>query len=332
MEYSYSLVICCYNSSQVIRPTILSLGALEYNSSDRIEIIVVDNNCSDDTIKIITSEWNNPDINLSIVKEKEPGLMNARKKGVDNIKNDIVVFIDDDNILDKNWLINLDKVYSSNANVGCVGGRVVPLDSNEYPWWFGKFQSVYACGDQAEDSMIVSKTRMTLFGAGLSFRSNIIKNIFNEGNRLLLTGRTNNCLLRGDDSELCMRCLMSGFDVYYSKKLLIHHNILPGRVNWDYVSRARFGGGVAEIILSIYRAINSGKSPNTYTGELFFVVRRWLRFISKPSSFFKVRHEGSIESFEYQFLKGLVYGLIIFYPLKYRRIRGELLDAVSNIK
>ena len=331
MKFSYSLIVCCYNSEKVIQPTIKAICCLDSDVSDVIEVVIVDNNCEDRTVERVYDVWNSKTINLRVVTEAKPGLMNARKTGVDEASNEIIVFIDDDNILDAAWLRNLDKVFDKYENVACVGGKVMPAAGKPYPDWFYTFEAVYACGEQAPESMVVSKTRMTLFGAGLAFRLPVIQSIVADAN-LYLTGRTKNRLLRGDDSELCMRCLMMGYDTYYSNDLLLVHNLLPERVTWDYVKKARLGGGMAEIVLSIYRSINMGQEPRSYFGEMLFVVRRWLSFISRPENIFHVNKDGSLESFEFQYLKGLVNGLVYFSPKRYNVIRNELLRLNSYYK
>lgn len=332
MRFSYSLIICCYNSATVIGPTIKAICDLEHDQDDIIELIVVDNNCTDNTINIIYDAWTGDLISLTVVKEPEPGLMHARRKGVQQVKNDIVVFIDDDNILEPHWLRILDGVYVSNQSIGCVGGMVKPMEGAVYPDWFEQYQGVYACGKQADKSMIVSKTRMTMFGAGLSFRTHVIQGIFNSGHPLFLTGRTKNTLLRGDDSELCMRTVMAGYDAYYSEELVLQHNILSARVTWDYVKKARYGGGIAETVLSMYRAINMGQEPRDYIILASSVISRWWKLLKRLSSIRNLKEPGTCESFEFHFLKGQVKGLFIFHPLRYARIRKELLEIHSEKK
>ncbi len=326
MHFSYSLIICCYNSSLVIEPTIEAICSLECDTEDDIELIVVDNNCTDTTIEQLSSVWSSEFIDLKVVPESVPGLMHARRKGVACATREVVVFIDDDNILDKKWLQILDSVYKENIDVACVGGRVSPVVNDVYPWWFKNFEGVYACGKQANESMVVSQTRMTLFGAGLSFRNEVIQNIFNQSNELYLTGRTGNKLLRGDDSELCMRCLLLGYNVYYSDEMHLTHNILPERVTWDYVQKARFGGGMADIILSLYRSINMGDKPKSYFKVVLSVMKRWLLFIINPENIVRGNKEGMLASFEYHYLKGLTSGLFLFPPKRYNDIRNNLLQ------
>jgi hypothetical protein len=169
-----------------------------------------------------------------------------------------------------------------------------------------------------------------MFGAGLSFRKNIIQGIFMSKHPLFLTGRTKNTLLRGDDSELCMRTLMAGYDNYYCEELILQHNILPTRVTWDYVKKARLGGGIAETILSMYRAINTGKVPRNYIAHTSYVIYRWWKYFRGTQSLRNLNIQGTFESFEFMFLWGLTKGLFFFNPIRYGCIRKELLEIYSE--
>ena len=93
-----SIVICCYNSSHVIEPTINAFLNQKIKNDVPYEIIVVDNNCKDNTIikvrKILLESKN--EVDFTIVQESQQGLACARKKGVMRAKYDVIVTIDDD--------------------------------------------------------------------------------------------------------------------------------------------------------------------------------------------------------------------------------------------
>src|SRR5215204_3095757 len=99
MQLGVSIIICGYNSSKRISPTLKALQKQQF--ADKLvswEVIFVDNASTDDTEHVATEVWNSdPVTSFKIVKEEKPGLMHARKKGLAHAINDIVSFIDDDN-------------------------------------------------------------------------------------------------------------------------------------------------------------------------------------------------------------------------------------------
>ena len=85
----------------------------------QLEVILVDNNCSDNTAKVAIEVWSkfgNP-FCLSILTEPTPGLSYARKKGVLSAKGEIIVFCDDDNWLNENYLSMGFKYIDTTSNI-----------------------------------------------------------------------------------------------------------------------------------------------------------------------------------------------------------------------
>ncbi len=79
---------------------------------------------------------------LEIVIVKESPLVKARDLGWRRAKGEIVAWIDDDVVADKNWAENLVKIFTDNSDVGGVSGpTLVPenlLKNRLVFWWYGK--------------------------------------------------------------------------------------------------------------------------------------------------------------------------------------------------
>jgi glycosyltransferase involved in cell wall biosynthesis len=317
-----SVIICCYNSESIILKTINSVIEQSIDS-ELFNLYIVDNNCSDRTVEICHSTLDKTSVEYEVLTEKKPGLMYARIKGARQVKNEITLFVDDDNILEKDFLKKLLNLYELKEDVGVIGVQVEPLVDESTPAWFYDYLSVYACGKQGNESQDVTKTRMTLFGAGLSFRTIALEENLIKNNDFTLMGRTGNKLLRGDDSELCMKCILTGWNVWYEEDLVLKHNILPDRITWDYVEKARFGGGMASIILDIYRSVNLNKKFESYSSVLGSTLLRFFSCI-KQGGYQKRHLKGSSDSFDYFYLKGRIYGLWYFGPRKISKLQKSI--------
>lgn len=165
-----SVIICCYNSENRIVNTLFHLSQCVSLSKGLIdEIILVDNNSSDETVKTAEDFWRNTGEEqiFKIVFESIPGLVHARRRGLDESKNEIVVFCDDDNWLVPSYFTKLEK-YFENKQVGAVGGRGIPIANTVIPEWFFENLDAYACSAQ---------TSNMLYGASLAIRSSILKKI-----------------------------------------------------------------------------------------------------------------------------------------------------------
>ena len=320
-----SVVVCCYNSSSIITPTITALCRQEVPENCGYEVILVDNNCTDDTIELARKAWKNSEYRLKILKETRPGLIHARKTGVKSALYNILLFVDDDNILNPDWVPKLYSLFQRMSEVGIIGGYNQALISGEKPVWFDRYQRVYACGPRDEQSRINPKF---LYGAGLAFRSSALKFIFSSLPSFLV-GRTNNTLSRGEDTEISLKCRLMGWKAYYDSSLSLLHNLPSNRLTWDYICRARKGGGYARLILMIYQRLLHKKEPWSYSQCVRYVIREWREFFAKNfKTIFFIRKAGSETSYSFYRMVGLTAGLIKYYRT-YDTIRKKIQESLK---
>ena len=97
---SVSVVIPCYNVEKYIYEC---LDSVKLQGECVDEIFCVDNNSSDNTINVIEN-WieNNPDQNITLLKETKPGACAARNKPIDLIQSEWIQFLDADDLLLEN--------------------------------------------------------------------------------------------------------------------------------------------------------------------------------------------------------------------------------------
>ena len=128
---NYSIVIPCFNEEKYIAKTLTSLNKQTYDGL--IEIIVVDNNCSDKTIAIAKS------FGARIVNESNAGVCWARQAGTKIAKAKVVISTDADTIYTEDWLKNIDDMFQRNNNVVAVAG---PCKYRDGPWWGNFYTSI----------------------------------------------------------------------------------------------------------------------------------------------------------------------------------------------
>lgn len=332
LKHGVSAVVCCYNSAAIITPTIQALARQTVPTNAGYEVILVDNNCTDDTVKLAQEAWINPAYPLHIIHEAQPGLIYARKAGVFKAQYQILLFIDDDNILEPGWIEPLLDIYSRRPDVGGVGGCSEPLfsgaeDSWERPHWFERFLGMYACTPPRENPQ-VSAFKQTLYGAGLSLRTQVLRSVFDPALPFFLVGRTKDTLNRGDDSEICLRAGLLGWKLWYESSLKLKHNIIKSRVNWEYVLQARRGGGHAEIILKIYRDLLEGKTPLTYSEMSEYISSLWQEFWQKRKNrkdLLKLIEIGEKPSLRYHYLQGFTDGFFKIDKHEYDITREKII-------
>jgi GT2 family glycosyltransferase len=107
-----------------------------------LSVIICTSGRPESLTKVLKSLSNQVFKDLEILIMRESPLVKARDLGWRKAKGEIVAWIDDDVILDKNWAKNLVKIFEENKDVGGVTGpTIVPenlLKNRLVFWWYGK--------------------------------------------------------------------------------------------------------------------------------------------------------------------------------------------------
>ncbi len=120
-----SLIICAYNEEKYINSCLEH--AVKNSNNKFYEIIVVDNNSTDNT-KNIAEKFPG----VKVVHKLEKGPNHARQKGIDVATGDILAFIDADTKMPKGWIDIAIKEFSQNKNLGCLSGPYVYYDFSKW--------------------------------------------------------------------------------------------------------------------------------------------------------------------------------------------------------
>ena len=100
-----SVVIATFNGADHIERCLDSFTEQSI-SKDKFEVIVVDNNSTDNTIQIV-SGYVNKHRNFVLIEEKKQGVSYARNTGISSSSGKYICFIDDDAYADSDWLKNI---------------------------------------------------------------------------------------------------------------------------------------------------------------------------------------------------------------------------------
>lgn len=128
----FSMVIPAHNEELYIAKTIESLKQMDY-PRDKLEIIIVENGSTDNTLDIIKKSsptW------FKIISTKESGVSKAKNIGIENLSenSDWVIFLDADTYLEQSFLKDLSQFLLKNKekNIGCGFVSLLPYPNNFY--------------------------------------------------------------------------------------------------------------------------------------------------------------------------------------------------------
>ena len=323
-----SAVVCCHNSGAVVAEAVRALSAQRVPRACGYELVLVDNNCTDDTVARARSSWGDTPHPLRVVLEREPGLIHARRAGLAAAEHEIVLWVDDDNVLASDWVDKLVTIFAEQPGTAGVGGHNEPWTEGARPPWFDEFAGMYAARPQGDGPGLVPG-RKALVGAGLAMRRAVLDAVFHEGPPLFLTGRRGNVPLRGEDSEICLRAKLLGWELWYEPSLRLRHRIAPARLNWDYVLDARRGGGRADTVLLLLGELVEGLRPLSFEMRSVALREWWQEWWKNLGPLERINTEGDPLALRKAYLEGLTAGLLDMGRERYRSIRGQLLEWVA---
>jgi len=227
-----SVIICCYNSASRIEPTLEYL-CKQTLLSEQMELILVDNNCTDNTVELAEKILESASFSYQIIQEFTPGLSSARMAGIKQSKFNLVAYVDDDNWLEPEYLSQAIDIFEDPI-IGIVGGCGLPETSMTLPFWFESFKHQYAIGPQYKIEGKLPKDAY-VYGAGMVLRKEPFLKILNEGISFKSSDRVGKKLISGGDVEINHWFALSGFEIYYHATMNFKHFIPSERLTWEYL-------------------------------------------------------------------------------------------------
>lgn len=127
-KFEISVVIPAYNEGQYIGPCLQSL--VQQKTKYSFEVVVADNNSTDDTRKIALSFKDR--LNIRVVTEKQQGRGAARWRGFEEASGDFIFSTDADTILPPNWIDDFMKYFENKKVVAVTSMSNIddPSESN----------------------------------------------------------------------------------------------------------------------------------------------------------------------------------------------------------
>jgi len=131
-----SVIIPAHNEAYIIEKTIKHVLLSDYNSE--IEVIVVDDGSTDNTSEIVT-KISKRNKNVKLLQTPHCGKASAINKGMKFAKNDILIVLDADSIVEKDCFKKLVNKFED-EKVAAVSGIIRAIKNNNPLTWFQDFE------------------------------------------------------------------------------------------------------------------------------------------------------------------------------------------------
>ncbi|GJD17228.1 glycosyl transferase family protein [Rivularia sp. IAM M-261] len=282
----FSIAIPTFNGKKYLSELIERLQNQLNVENISWEIIIVDNNSTDNTAKLIQeyqATWRHP-FPLKYYLETKQGAAYARQRAVEEAKGKFIGFLDDDNYPALDWVSAAYKFAQHNPNVGAFGSQIHGDFEVEPPENFDKIACFLAINQRgSQPHRYEPKKKMLPPGAGLVVR----KQAWCESvpKQLVLNHKGRDALLASEDLEAVLHIQLAGWEVWYNPDMHIYHQIPAWRLQREYLLRLIRCIGLSRHHIRMLRT-QPLLRPLASLGYIFNDCRKILLYLLKSPSRF----------------------------------------------
>ncbi|HEY3835493.1 MAG TPA: glycosyltransferase [Bryobacteraceae bacterium] len=236
------VVICTFNNATLLERTLESLAAQMPTAELEWKLTVVDNASTDETPEVVEGWRRSGRIpGMERVLEPVQGLVPARIRGVRETSAPWIAFVDDDCLLDEQWLANAAAFVEAHPECGGFGGVVRLKLAKDVPEFVRRYGYSFAEQEHGQNE----QRREWLVGAGMVLnREALVRSGWLE--RQYLGDRKGGLLLSGGDMEMVLRIRSLGYALWYVPGCRIEHCIPARRTSAEYLARINYGLGISQ--------------------------------------------------------------------------------------
>jgi glycosyltransferase involved in cell wall biosynthesis len=223
--------------------TLQALALQVVPAGARWSVLVVNNNCTDDTSVVAQRHIAAQNVpGLRVVLETVPGLTPARHRGVRSTTAPWIAFVDDDCILHPDWVAQAIKFASEHPTCGGFGGRVILDWEIAPPVYVRRFTHCFA----EQELGSVPKPVKFIVGAGMTVNRSALVRV-GWCDRHYLADRVGKRLVSGGDVEIALR-IRSRYQLWYNPACQLRHRITKERISRRYLRRVNYGLGTSKFL------------------------------------------------------------------------------------
>ena len=259
-----SVILCTYNRDKYIYNVLHSLAAGTLAPTE-YEVVLVNNNSTDNTEQEVRRfEADHPQVAVRYCVESQQGLSYARNRGIAEAQGDLLVYVDDDALVNREYLATYADFFGRNKEAVAAGGPITPqYDGCEEPGWMSHYTRQLITGELDLGSREREFSQGAFPGGGnAAYRKSVFDTVglFNPE-----LGRKGNSLIGAEEKDLFDKMTSHGMKFYYLPTAILFHLIPPKKLTEDYFDRLTYSIGVSERYRT--RQIGRGKYLNRIAKE-----------------------------------------------------------------
>jgi glycosyltransferase involved in cell wall biosynthesis len=257
----FTVAIPTYNGASRLPELLERLRTQIQTENLSWEIIVVDNNSTDNTAQVVQSYQSNWPSYCPLKYSFEPkqGAAYARKKAVTEASGRLIGFLDDDNYPLSNWVAAAYAFGQQYPQAGAYASQIHPdwevEPSEDFQRRIAPFLAITERGNVP--LLYEAKKKLLPPSAGLVVRRQAWLESIPQ--KVILTGRTSSSMLTSEDLEMLCYIQKAGWEVWYNPTMEIYHKIPSSRLQKDYLLPFFRGIGFSRYITRMVNVKNYHK-------------------------------------------------------------------------
>lgn len=298
----YSIIICSYNPDDRLLKRCLNAVQLLNIDGFTAEIILVDNNSDVPLVNLpyVTSFLNERPAS-KVIHVKMQGLNYARMAGIKASKGNYIVFFDDDNEPDMQYLQALRKLHQNYGHVAAWGPGHVDVDFIDGIVDSGIAHYAREAFQERHETHTTYANQRSWqacypFGTGLCLNKSYFEEYISlvEKGQFSLSDRKGNQLSSGGDTQMVLYSISKGTAAGVCPDLKLIHMVPGKRTTFEYLKRLTYGTSVcySTCMLEVfpeYKAVIEKQlvSPKRFIKK---ALKRYflLQFSPKPKNVLKL--------------------------------------------
>jgi glycosyltransferase involved in cell wall biosynthesis len=241
-----SVILCTYNRCQSLIKTLESLSASVIPPSTEWEVVIVDNNSTDETRSVVERFCQKYPTHFRYFFERRQGKSFALNSGILETRGEIIAFVDDDVTVEPTWLESLMAPFHD-SRWGGSGGRIRPERGFVAPPWLplqgSRNLGVALCAEfDLGDRLCELKDAP--FGTNMAFRRSMF---VKYGDFRTDLGPRPGSEMRNEDTEFGRRLIAGGEHLCYVPTAIVYHEVHKERLRRGFFLAWWFDRGRAAI-------------------------------------------------------------------------------------
>jgi glycosyltransferase involved in cell wall biosynthesis len=262
-----SIIVCTYNRDKYIYNVLQSLAQNDI-PTNLFEILLINNNCTDKTEeKCNLFQKDYPQITFRYFVETEQGLSHARNRGIKEATGDILIYIDDDALVNKEYVRVYYELFYTEKHIFAAGGPIIPKYETEPPKWMSFFTKELLTGYLYQGNKIGKFKRRYPGGGNAAYRKEVFEKtgLFN-----VELGRKGDNLVGAEEKDIFDKMASMGMKILYHPKAILYHIIPDSKLTNEYFNRLTMSIGQSERI----RTLKISKTK--YIKRIFMECIKWV--------------------------------------------------------